>query len=95
MSKLNLIAIILSFVAFATSAREVSVSEFGAKPDDGQNDRAALQKACDYCRNNPGTTLVIPSGAYEISDTTALRIEREAISGVYGERVHQTLFTPG
>ncbi len=95
MSKLRLITIIFSLTIFALSAREISVTDFGAIPNDGKNDREALQKACDYCRNNPGTTLAIPSGAYEISDTTALRIEREAISGVYGERVQQTLFHPG
>lgn len=95
MSKLSLIVILLSLVAFASSAREVLVTEFGAIPDDGQNDRAALQSACNYCRNNPGVTLIIPKGIYEISDSTALRIEREAISGAYGERVQQTLFHPG
>ncbi len=82
-------------MTFAASAREVSVADFGAKPDDGINDREAIQAACTFCRHNPGTTLIIPRGCYEICDTAALRIEREAISGAYGERVQQTLFHPG
>ena len=73
---------------------EVSVADFGAHPDDGINDFDALRKAADYCRSHPGTTLRFLPGIYDIIDSTALRIEREAISGAYGENVQGVLFRP-
>ncbi|MBP3426061.1 MAG: right-handed parallel beta-helix repeat-containing protein [Rikenellaceae bacterium] len=76
------------------SQREVSVEKFGALPDDGQNDFEALRRATDYCRENPGTTLRFPAGQYDIDHPLARKIEFEAISGAYGERVQATLFRP-
>lgn len=76
-------------------AEEISVTDFGAIPDDGLNDIEALRKATDYCRKHAGTTLLIPPGVYDIIDSTALRIEREAIGGAYGENVQGRLFHPG
>ena len=77
------------------SAKEISVSSFGAIPDDGKNDMAALNAAADYCRKNPGTTLIMPPGVYDIENDLALKIEREAIGGAYGENVQGRLFRPG
>lgn len=76
-------------------AKDVTLSSFGAVPDDGLNDMAALRSAAEYCRKHPGTTLIIAPGIYDIEDELALKIEREAIGGAYGERVQSTLFHPG
>lgn len=43
----------------------VSVTAFGARPDDGVDDTAALQRALN--ESAPGTTLVLPAGRYQLS----------------------------
>ncbi|MBE6209822.1 MAG: hypothetical protein E7128_06280 [Rikenellaceae bacterium] len=80
--------------ACGCTSHEVSVEQFGAVPNDNRNDFEALRQATDYCRNNPGTTLVFPAGQYDIEDSLARKIEFEAISGAYGEGVQATLFRP-
>ncbi len=74
------------------NAAIIDVADFGAVPNDNRNDIEALRKAADYCRHHPGTTLRLSPGIYDIIDSTALRIEREAVSGAYGERVQSVLF---
>lgn len=89
-------AIAALFMIFCPAmAKVIMFSSFGAVPDDGVNDMAALKKAAEYCRSHPGTTLVMEPGVYDIEDDLARRIEREAIGGAYGERVQSTLFKPG
>ena len=74
----------------------VSVADFGAVPDDGIDDATALRAAAAYCRAHAGTTLVFPAGIYELEDSTAVDIERRAISGAYGRgiEVQWELFRP-
>ncbi|MDE6543127.1 MAG: right-handed parallel beta-helix repeat-containing protein [Muribaculaceae bacterium] len=92
----SLAAIVAGFVAICPAvAKEVTLASFGAVPNDGKNDMAALRKAADYCRKNPGTTLLIAPGVYDIEDELAQKIEREAVGGAYGERVQSRLFKPG
>ena len=64
----------------SVSARSVSVAHFGAVPDDGKNDAAALRRAAAYCRKHPNTTLVFPAGIYQLDDPVAIDIELIAIS---------------
>ncbi|MDE6343298.1 MAG: right-handed parallel beta-helix repeat-containing protein, partial [Muribaculaceae bacterium] len=92
----SLTAIVALFmISCPAMAKVIMFSSFGAVPDDGVNDMAALKKAVEYCRSHPGTTLVMEPGVYDIEDDLARKIEREAISGAYGERVQSTLFKPG
>jgi len=74
----------------------VSAASFGALPDDGRDDAAALRAAAAYCRSHPGTTLVLPPGIYDFIDSRALKIESDAISGALGRgiEVQQALFQP-
>lgn len=95
LKKLINVLLLCAAVALSAGAKEISISDFGAIPNDGENDREAFIKAADYCRKKPGTVLVIPAGVYNISDALAQKIEREAISGAYGENVQGTLFHPG
>ena len=80
--------------AMCAGAAEIEAAGFGAVPDDNRNDFDAFRRIGDFCRENPGTVLSIAPGVYEIADSLALKIEREAISGVYGEGVQQKLFRP-
>ena len=78
------------FSALALTVRAqtiVSVADFGAVPDDGIDDATALRAAAAYCRAHAGTTLVFPAGIYELEDSTAVDIERRAISGAYGRGI--------
>ncbi|WP_278630962.1 right-handed parallel beta-helix repeat-containing protein [Parabacteroides goldsteinii] len=79
---------------YAESGQRISVLDFGAIPDDGLDDSENIRKACEYCRDNKSTVLFFPPGLYNFRDSLALQIEREAISGVYGENVQGRLFKP-
>lgn len=92
-------ALLYLFSVLALTVRAqtiVSVADFGAVPDDGIDDATALRAAAAYCRAHAGTTLVFPPGTYELEDSTAVDIERRAISGAYGRgiEVQWELFRP-
>ena len=80
--------------ANGNTANRIDVAAYGAYPDDGQNDAAALRKAMAAARSQPGATVYFPPGVYRFSDDEARRIEYEAISGQYGEDVQGRLFKP-
>ncbi|MDE6086751.1 MAG: right-handed parallel beta-helix repeat-containing protein [Muribaculaceae bacterium] len=95
MNRFRIITLALCSIAIqCLSAREINVTDFGAVPDDGLNDLNALNKAAEYCRNHPGTILKFNPGIYDIIDSTAIKIERDAVSGAYGENVQGHLFRP-
>lgn len=60
---------------------KILVRDFGAVPDDNRDDTKALRKAVEYCRQHPGTTLVIPAGVYRLRDDKADALEEEVYSG--------------
>jgi parallel beta-helix repeat protein len=62
----------------------ISVLDFGAVPDDGRDDQAAIQQAID--RAAPGTTVVFPPGVYHHSALLQVRADRVALWG-YGASV--------
>ncbi len=74
--------------------RQISVTLFGAKPNDGKNDAAALSKAAKYVQRHKNITLYFPPGIYNYANEYAQRIEKKAISGAYGEDVQSYLFRP-
>jgi hypothetical protein len=72
--------------------KQLSVAEFGAKPDDGQNDAEQLRKAISYCKENPGTTLTFGPGVYDFRDEEAVRQMKDAMSGKYGANPQDKMF---
>lgn len=74
--------------------RTISVLDFGAKPDDGKDDTKALRRAAQFCRENAGTTLVMPAGEYRLRDAEAERLESEVMSGKMGQNPEGTIFKP-
>ena len=86
----------LACATLTSSARSISVTHFGAIPDDGKNDAKALRKAAKYCREHKNTTLIFPAGTYQLDDPEALEIERKAIDGTFGRglEVQWHLFQP-
>ncbi len=100
MKKLLFISLMLA-ISTATFAAEhdgektvISVLDFGAKPDDGKDDTRALRRAAEYCRQNAGTTLVMPAGVYRLRDAEAERLEQEVMSGKMGQNPEGTIFKP-
>ena len=92
-------AILLAFLALssasaATGGKTVSAARFGARPDDGKDDTKALRKAARYCRQHPGTTLLIPAGVYQISDPEARQLEADVLQGKLGSDPEKKMFTP-
>jgi Pectate lyase superfamily protein len=49
------------------------VTDFGAKPDDGVDDTAAIQAALDAVNTSGGGTLVFPPGQYDVRINPAMR----------------------
>lgn len=73
---------------------EISVTQFGAKADDGEDDTKALRKAAEYCRKHEGVTLHFPRGVYQLKDEAAIRLEQEVLDGKMGENPEKVIFTP-
>ena len=101
MKKMFLICAMLFMGVVAVSVAEakevkkvISVADFGAVPDDGKDDTRALRRAAEYCRNNAGTTLVMPAGVYRLRDAEAERLEQEVMSGKMGQNPEATIFKP-
>ena len=53
-------------LAFAAS-NTISVAQYGAIPNDGVDDTAAMQRAADALCAQPGTTLRYPAGTYNVN----------------------------
>ncbi len=78
----------------AQAGPTVTVTRFGARPDDGKDDTRALRKAAQYCRRHPGTTLEMPAGVYRITDPAARQLEQDVLAGAYGSDPEKKMFTP-
>lgn len=72
----------------------LNLADFGAIPDDGNDDSEAFTLALNECRNNPGSTLTIPPGEYIYRNKKAMEFEYNAINGKYGEDVQGYFFKP-
>lgn len=64
------------------------VTDFGAVPDDGRDDTAAIQRALDG--TNSGEMLVFPTGRYHISKWVRVRKPGITIRGGTGAIIHGT-----
>lgn len=60
------IAVGTGSVAKAEGAYNVTDAEFGAVPNDGNDDTAAINKAIEECSREGGGTVTIPAGTYNI-----------------------------
>ena len=80
--------------ARSRTPQTLSVAKFGARPDDGKDDTKALRKAAQYCREHPGTTLLMPAGVYEISDPAARQLEEDVLAGRLGGDPEKKMFVP-
>jgi hypothetical protein len=71
----------------------VSVTAFGAKPDDNNDDTAAIQKAVDSGKS----TIYFPTGVYNISSTIRIRNNVRKLVGMesfFKPRVDRTMPSP-
>ena len=88
------------FIVFSTdcvsqNAKNIfNLKDFGAIPDDEEDDSKAFTLALNKCRDNPGSTLFIPPGIYNYRDAKAMEFEYKAINGLYGENVQARFFKP-
>lgn len=71
-----------------------NLKDFGAIPDDGIDDSEAFTLALNKCRENPGSTLIIPPGSYDYKNAKAMEFEYKGINGQYGEDVQGYFFKP-
>ncbi len=91
----------LSLIVFSTGycnpkqkTREIPVSIFGAVPNDGKNDAAALRKAMKYCKENPGTQLFFAPGVYDFRDEIAYALMEGILSGEVKGNPQDSIFRP-
>ena len=71
----------------------VSLSDFTDGPR-GADDTALFARAMDYCRDNPGTTLMIPPGTYTVTSALARETREHVLRGDWGANPQPTMFTP-
>ena len=88
--------LVISFVFSGSFLKPkiISVFDFGAIPNDQQNDADALRKAFDYVRENKGTTLFFPPGVYDFRDEKAVALMNDVMSGKMGNDPEKIIFTP-
>jgi len=67
----------------------VSLSQFS-----GGNAGECLAAAMEFLQSNPGSTLVVEPGIYELSTPLARQTMANTLSGAYGENPQDVLFTP-
>ena len=77
-----------------TAKKQVSVADFGAVPDDGKNDAGPLRKAMEYCKSNPGATLLFPPGVYDFRDETAVELMEGILNGKVKGNPQDSIFKP-
>ena len=51
--------------------KTISVLDYGARPDDGQDDTKSVRDAIEACRQQPGARLVFPKGVYDFFEASA------------------------
>jgi hypothetical protein len=76
------------------TGKVVYAARFGAIPDDGKDDTRALQDAIAACRRQPGSTLLISPGQYQIKTEAAIQLEEDVLSGKMGKNPEKVIFTP-
>jgi len=78
----------------ASGQKQISVSDFGALPNDTINDREAIQSALDYCKLNVINKLIIPAGEYRIMEEKAVQLMNDIMDGKMGENPQDVVYTP-
>ncbi|PXX31183.1 right-handed parallel beta-helix repeat-containing protein [Arenibacter sp. ARW7G5Y1] len=71
-----------------------NVSDYGAFPNDGKDDTESLRTAVALARAKTGSILFFPPGRYLISDSLAIKIQNDALSGKLGKNPQNQLFVP-
>ena len=67
----------------------VNLSDFS-----GANHMEIFAAAMSYCRENPGTTLVVPPGCYHITGKNAKSAMNSVLTGEWGENPQRNMFNP-
>ncbi|MHC4717982.1 MAG: right-handed parallel beta-helix repeat-containing protein [Planctomycetota bacterium] len=67
------LAVVALCVHWARAAEVISATDFGAVPDDGADDTAAVRKAVRRCVRTPGAVLTFPKGRYDFFPVTGRR----------------------
>lgn len=61
----------------------------------GADDRARFAAALDYMKNNPGTTLFVEPGVYNITSERARWAQKSVMNGEFGPNPEPIMFNPG
>ncbi|KKK63742.1 hypothetical protein LCGC14_2991230 [marine sediment metagenome] len=62
-----LLSMACSAMAGSASLQTVSVADFGAVPDDGKDDTAAVNRAIAVAVKRSGSALIFPTGRYDFA----------------------------
>ena len=60
----------------------------------GEDMMKRFQRAMAFCRENPGTELVIEPGVYEITSDLAREAQEHVMSGDWGRNPQRIMFSP-
>ncbi len=73
----------------------ISLFDFAADESLGmEQDTARFAAAMAYCRENPGTTLIVPPGKYTITAPLARETQAKVMAGAYGGNPQKIMFHP-
>lgn len=78
---------------FLSEKIEISANDFGAIPNDGIDDKDALQQAINQCKNK-NATLIIPPGEYDIMDDDAIQLMNDIMNWKLGRNPQDVVYTP-
>lgn len=72
----------------------VSVSDFGATPNDEINDREFINRALDYCKKESIAKLYFPPGKYILSHPDAMALMNDVMDLKMGKNPEKIIFSP-
>ncbi|MBR5868290.1 MAG: hypothetical protein IKZ21_02485, partial [Clostridia bacterium] len=72
----------------------ISLFDFPASTSGTEGDTSRFAAAMAYCREHPGTTLLVPPGEYKITTPLARETMQKALSGELGHNPQDVMFTP-
>jgi len=73
---------------------DVLVSDFGAVPNDGENDLPGLRAALEFCRSKTGVRLYLAPGRYDIRDEKAVELMESVMRGEKGNNPQDAIYRP-
>jgi hypothetical protein len=81
---ITLTGFVLPALSFAAAVERFDVADYGARPDDGANDRVGISKALAACAAKGGGTVIFSKGRYDLTRSAGRGGAYFSLKGVKG-----------